>query len=168
MSSTLSGDPATEGPVMLRDVEAKSGTGPITIVLADDHRVVRSGLRMLLEAEDRFEVLAEAGDVSATEQKVLGYRPQVLVLDLNMGGESSLAAIPRLRKNCPETQIVALTMQDDPAFAREALRSGALGYVLKEAADAELVNAVELAAQENPGVRRCAYRGAHHRPQVSG
>lgn len=64
-----------------------------------------------------------------------------------MGGESSLSAIPRIRKNAPETQIVVLTMQDDPAFAREALRSGALGYVLKEAADAELVNAVELAAQ---------------------
>jgi two-component system response regulator NreC len=147
MSSSLFGDSVAEGPVILREMEPKSATGPITIVLADDHRVVRSGLRMLLEAEERFEVLAEAGDVSSTEQKVLGYRPQVLVLDLNMGGESSLAAIPRMRKNTPETQIVVLTMQDDPAFAREALRSGALGYVLKEAADAELVNAVELAAQ---------------------
>ncbi len=147
MSSSLPGDSVAEGPVILREVESKSATGPITIVLADDHRVVRSGLRMLLEAEERFEVLAEAGDVSSTEQKVLGFRPQVLVLDLNMGGESSLGAIPRMRKNAPETQIVVLTMQDDPAFAREALRSGALGYVLKEAADAELVNAVELAAQ---------------------
>jgi two-component system response regulator NreC len=128
------------------EANAERPISPITIVLADDHRVVRSGLRMLLEAEERFEVLAEAGDVNTTEQKVLGYRPQVLVLDLNMGGESSLGAIPRMRKNSPETQIVVLTMQDDPAFAREALRSGALGYVLKEAADSQLVEAVKRAA----------------------
>jgi two-component system response regulator NreC len=126
---------------------AAPARGVTTIVLADDHRVVRSGLRMLLEAEARFAVLAEAGDVSTTEQTVLLHRPQVLVLDLNMGGESSLEAIARIRASSPETQIVVLTMQDDPAFAREALRSGALGYVLKEAADAELVDAVDLAAQ---------------------
>ena len=70
----------------------------------------------------------------------------MLVLDLNMPGEPSLPAIPALREASPETQIVVLTMQDDPAFAREALRAGALGYVLKEAADAELVEAVRLAA----------------------
>jgi two-component system response regulator NreC len=71
----------------------------------------------------------------------------VLVLDLNMGGESSLDAIPRLRADWPETQIVVLTMQEDPAFARAALRAGALGYVLKDAADDELMNAVLLAAR---------------------
>jgi two-component system, NarL family, response regulator NreC len=119
----------------------------ITIVLADDHRVVRSGLRMLLDAEDGFEVVAEAGDVDSTQHKVLGYRPRVLVLDLNMGDESSLPAIPGMLKASPETQIVVLTMQNDPAFAREALRSGAVGYVLKEAADAELVQAVRYAAE---------------------
>jgi two-component system response regulator NreC len=124
-----------------------STTTTITIVLADDHQVVRSGLRMLLEAEDGFEVLAEAGDVATTHQKVLGYRPRVLVLDLNMAGESSLPAIPQIRADSPGTDIVVLTMQDDPAFAREALRAGALGYVLKEAADGELVQAVRLAAK---------------------
>ena len=124
-----------------------STAGTITIVLADDHRVVRSGLRLLLAAEEGFEVLAEAGDVATTEQRVLDCRPRVLVLDLNMGGESSLPAIPRLRQSSPETQIVVLTMQNDPAFAREALRAGALAYVLKDAADAELVQAVRLAAE---------------------
>jgi two-component system, NarL family, response regulator NreC len=119
---------------------------PITIVLADDHRVVRSGLRMLLEAEEGFDVLDEAGDIAATHQKLLDYRPRVLILDLNMSGESSLSAIPRIRADSPDTAIVVLTMQDDPAFAREALRAGALGYVLKEAAEAELVQAVRLAA----------------------
>jgi two-component system, NarL family, response regulator NreC len=124
-----------------------ASSGPITIVLADDHQVVRAGLRMLLQAEEGFDVVAEAGDVATTERRVAAYRPRVLILDLNMPGESSLPAIPRLREAAPETQIVVLTMQNDPAFAREALRSGAIGYVLKEAADSELVQAVRLAAE---------------------
>jgi two-component system, NarL family, response regulator NreC len=118
----------------------------ITIVLADDHRVVRSGLRVLLESDGRFAVLGEAGDVTSAVDQVREWRPRVLVLDLNMGGESSLDAIPGLRAGWPETQIVVLTMQEDPAFARAALRAGALGYVLKDAADDELMNAVVLAA----------------------
>jgi two-component system response regulator NreC len=120
---------------------------PITIVLADDHRVVRSGLRVLLESDGRFAVLGEAGDVTSTVEQIRACRPLVLVLDLNMGGESSLDAIPQLRVDWPETQIVVLTMQEDPAFARAALRAGALGYVLKDAADDELMNAVVLAAR---------------------
>lgn len=120
---------------------------PITIVIADDHQVVRAGLRLLLEAADGFEVVAEAGDVATTERRLAVYHPRVLILDLNMPGESSLPAIPRMRKNAPDTEIVVLTMQNDPAFAREALRAGALGYVLKEAADSELVQAVRMAAE---------------------
>jgi two-component system, NarL family, response regulator NreC len=119
---------------------------PITIVIADDHRVVRAGLRLLLEAEHGFRVIAEAGDVATTERRVTAYHPRVLILDLNMPGESSLPSIPRIRAGAPDTQIVVLTMQNEPAFAREALRAGAIGYVLKEAADAELVAAVRLAA----------------------
>jgi two-component system, NarL family, response regulator NreC len=119
----------------------------ITVVLADDHQVVRSGLRLLLESERHFEVVAEAGDVAATVAAVAEVRPRVLVLDLNMGGESALDAIPRLRTDVPETQIVVLTMQDNPAFAQAALRAGAVGYVLKDAADDELMSAVELAAE---------------------
>ena len=118
----------------------------IRIVLADDHRVVRSGLRLLLEAERGFEVVAEAGDVDAARRYVHGHHPDVLVLDLNMPGGSSLAAIPMIREQSPHTQIVVLTMQQEPAFAREALGAGALGYVLKEAADEELVEAVRRAA----------------------
>jgi two-component system, NarL family, response regulator NreC len=131
---------------MLMDEESAAGGGPITIVIADDHQVVRAGLRLLLEAEEGFRVIAEAGDVATTERRVIAYHPQVLILDLNMPGESSLPAIPRLRASAPDTQIVVLTMQNDPAFAREALRAGAMGYVLKEAADDELVQAVRLAA----------------------
>lgn len=118
-----------------------------TVVIADDHAVVRSGLRMLLDAEPDFEVVAEAGDVDSAVRYVRGHKPAVLILDLNMPGEPSLPAIPRLREEFPETQVVVLTMQNDPAFAREAMRAGALGYVLKEAADAGLVEAVRMAAE---------------------
>lgn len=117
------------------------------MVIADDHRVVRSGLRLLLESEGGFEVLAEADDVAGARHYVRALRPDVLVLDLNMPGESSLSAIPSLREEVPETQIVVLTMQDDPAFAREALKAGALGFVLKRAAETELIEAVRLAAR---------------------
>ena len=124
------------------------GASPIKLVIADDHAVVRSGLRMLLDAEPDMEVVAEAGDVPSALRYVRAHRPTVLILDLNMPGEPSLPAIGTFLETSPETRIVVLTMQSDPAFAREALRGGALGYVLKEAADAELVEAVRLAAQD--------------------
>jgi two-component system response regulator NreC len=114
------------------------------IVLADDHPVARRGVGVLLE-EAGFEVAAEAGDVGATLRKVRAYKPNVLVLDLNMPGGSSLEAIPLLREVSPGTAIVVLTMEAEPAFAREALRNGASAYVLKEAADAELEQAVQRA-----------------------
>ena len=93
----------------------------IGVVIADDHPVVRRGLRQLLESDDRFEVVAEAGDVESARRYVRGHHPAVLVLDLNMPGESSLDAIPKLREEFPGTQIVVLTMQDEPAYARAAL-----------------------------------------------
>jgi two-component system response regulator NreC len=119
----------------------------ITIVLADDHNVVRSGLRLLLNAEEDFAVVADAADAEAALRAVLGYKPTVLVLDLNMPGElTSLDAIPQVRERSPGTAVVVLTMQEDPSFARHALQAGALGYVLKDAADAGLVEAVRRAA----------------------
>lgn len=121
-------------------------SGPVRIVLADDHAVMRSGLRMLLEAEPGYEVVAEAGDAESAVRYVRGHKPDVLILDLNMPGGSGLDIIPRLTEEVPDTRIVVLTMQRDPAFARQALSSGAIGYVLKSAADAELVLAVRLAA----------------------
>jgi two-component system, NarL family, response regulator NreC len=123
-----------------------TAAAPIRLVLADDHAVVRSGLRLLLDSEDGFEVVAEASDVDTARRYVRGHHPTVLVLDLNMPGGSSLEAIPMIREESPDTQIVVLTMQQEPAFAREALGAGALGYVLKEAADEELVEAVRNAA----------------------
>ena len=116
-----------------------------TIVLADDHTIVRSALRRLLEAEREFEVVAEAGEVDQAVRKVLAYKPAVIVLDLTMPGGSSIEAIPRMLAASPATAIVVLTMENEPRFAREALRAGALGFVLKEAADSELVAAVRAA-----------------------
>ena len=120
-----------------------------TIVLADDHTVVRNALRMLLDAEPGFEVVAEAGDVDTAVRYVRGHKPKVLILDLNMPGRASLDAVPDILEASPETEIVILTMQNEPAFARRALQAGVRGYVLKEAADAELVQAVRSAAVGN-------------------
>jgi two-component system, NarL family, response regulator NreC len=116
----------------------------IRLVIADDHAVVRAGLRMVLDAEPDLEVVAEAGEIDTARRMVGAHRPDVLVLDLNMPGPPSLPAIPELAE---QTAVVVLTMQNDPAFARRALQDGAKGYVLKESADAELVGAVRAAAE---------------------
>ena len=120
--------------------------GATTIVLADDHTVVRNALRLLLDAEPGFEVVAEAGDADTAVRYVRGHKPAVLIIDLNMPGRSSLDAVPDIRKASPGTEIVVLTMQNEPAYARRALQAGVRGYVLKEAADGELVQAVRSAA----------------------
>jgi len=118
----------------------------ISLVLADDHTVVRRALRLLLEAEPGFEVVAEAEDAEGAIRYLRGHKPDVLILDLNMPGRPSLEAIPEMLEASPATKIVVLTMQKEPAFARQALQLGVLGYVLKEAADDELVQAVRKAA----------------------
>ncbi len=118
----------------------------ISIVLADDHTVVRRALRLLLEEEPGFEVVAEAEDAEGAIRYLRGHKPDVLILDLNMPGRPSLEAIEDMQEASPGTKIVILTMQQEPAFARRALQQGVLGYVLKEAADDELVQAVRSAA----------------------
>ncbi len=119
---------------------------PLRIVIADDHSVVRRGLRQVLESDPSVEVVAEAEDIEGARRYTRGHKPDVLVLDLNMPGGSTLDAIPEIRGEAPDTQIVILTMQDEPAYARGALGAGVMGYVLKEAADTELVEAVKRAA----------------------
>ena len=114
----------------------------ISIVLADDHEIVRSGIRMVLEEQPDMQVVAEAGDGEGAARYALGHKPQILVLDLNMPGVSGLDAIPRIQEASPATAIIVLTMQAEPAFAREALQSGAKGYVIKQSAASELVGAI--------------------------
>src|SRR5436190_3866736 len=99
---------------------------------------MRSGLKMLLEAEHDLEVVAEAGDVDETIRRLKAYKPEVLLLDLHMPGGPSLRFIPEMREASPGTRIVVLTMQNSAAYVRESLRAGAIGYVTKEAADQEL------------------------------
>jgi two-component system response regulator NreC len=134
-----------EGQIV-ENLVTESPVKPIRVIIADDHSIVRRGLRELLEAEGDFEVVAEAGDIDSAKRYLRGHKPDVLILDLNMPDGSSLEAIPSMRADCPQTRIVVLTMQNEPAYARRALSAGALGYVLKDAADAELVEAVRRAA----------------------
>jgi len=101
---------------------------------------------MLLEQEADLEVVAEAPDGQSARRYVRGHHPRVLILDLNLADGSSMAAIPQLRDEFPGTQIVVLTADREPALARQAMRAGALGYVLKDAAMFELVEAVRDAA----------------------
>ncbi|HLM85662.1 MAG TPA: response regulator transcription factor [Solirubrobacteraceae bacterium] len=114
----------------------------VRIVLADDHAVVRGGLRLLLENEPDLEVVAEANDAESARRYVRGHHPDVLVLDLSMPGGSGLETITGIREESPATQIVVLTAHREPALAQQALGAGALGYVLKDAAIYELVEAV--------------------------
>jgi two-component system response regulator NreC len=117
----------------------------VKIVVADDHAMMREGLRVLLEGQAGFRVVAEAADVATTLRMVGAHRPDVLVLDINMGGEVSLPSIPEILERAPATHIVVLTMQGDPEFAEAALQAGAVGYVVKESASEELVTAIRLA-----------------------
>lgn len=118
----------------------------ISIVLAEDHTVARRALRLLLEEEPDFEIVAEAEDTDEAIRCVRDRKPTILILDLKMPGMPSLEAIPSIQEASPETGIVVLTMQKEPAFARQALQLGVRGYVLKEAADDELVQAVRRTA----------------------
>ena len=114
----------------------------IRIVLVDDHAVVRSGLRLLLDAQDDMEVVGEAGNAKDAVFRARALKPDVILLDVVMPGESGIEVLPQLLKESPETKVLVLSMQDDPSYVREAFAAGASGYVLKEAADEEVVSAV--------------------------
>lgn len=118
----------------------------ITIVLADDHAVVRGALRSLLDNQEDLEVVGEVGDLAGAREAVDRHSPQVLVLDVNMPDGLGVDAVPGLLSSAPETQIVLLTMERDLTLARRALDAGALGYLFKDAAHLELIEAVRAAA----------------------
>jgi two-component system response regulator NreC len=114
----------------------------IRIVLIDDHAVVRSGLSLLLDAEDDIEVVGEGGSAQDAIFRARALKPDVMLLDVVMPGESGIEVLPKLIKESPETKVLVLSMQDDPSYVREAFAAGASGYVLKEAVDEEVVAAV--------------------------
>jgi DNA-binding NarL/FixJ family response regulator len=131
-----------------------STRGRARIVLADDHAVMRHGLKLLLDAEPEFEVVEEVGDLAAVRRSLREHRPSVLLLDLDMPGGSTLNAIPQLVLEAPDTRIVVLTMHSEAALARAVLRAGASAFVVKEVADTELIEAVRRAAAGEPYVSR--------------
>jgi two-component system response regulator NreC len=114
----------------------------IRVLIVDDHAVVRSGLRRVLEAEDDIEVVGEAGDMRGAVFEARAQKPDVVLMDVVMPGPTGIEATPAVLKEAPETKVLVLSMQDDPHYVREAFSAGASGYVLKEAADAEVVDAV--------------------------
>lgn len=118
----------------------------ITVAIADDHAIVRDGLRLILRAQDDIEVVGEAKDIAGAMALLETERPDVLLLDINLGSESGLDALPRFRALRPETAILVLTMQKEPLHARHALDEGAAGYVLKDSAAQELVRAIRAVA----------------------
>jgi len=117
------------------------------ILVVDDHAVVRSGLRLLLSAEEDFDVVGDAGNARDAVFEARALKPDVILLDVVMPGESGIEVLPRLKQEAPDAKVLVLSMQDDPRYVHEAFSQGANGYVLKEAADAEVVSAVrEIAA----------------------
>jgi two-component system response regulator NreC len=114
----------------------------IRVVVVDDHAVVRSGLKRVLEAEADIEVVAEAGSVRDAVFEARAHKPDVIVMDVVMPGESGIEGTPLVLHEAPEAKVLVLSMQDDPRYVREAFAAGASGYVLKEAADTDVVEAV--------------------------
>ena len=118
----------------------------IRVLIVDDHAVVRSGLRLLLEGEDGIEVVGEAGTVRDAIFEVRVGKPDVILLDVMMPGKTGIQGAPELLKEAPGAKLLVLSMQDDPRYVREAFGAGVAGYVLKEAADTEVVDAVRQVA----------------------
>jgi len=118
----------------------------IRVLVVDDHAVVRSGLRRVLDAEPDIETVAEAPNAERAVFEALEHKPDLVLLDIVMPGKSGIEAMPALLQAVPEAKVLVLSMQDDPRYVREAFEAGASGYVLKEAADTEVVGAVRAVA----------------------
>jgi two-component system response regulator NreC len=118
----------------------------IRVLVVDDHAIVRSGLRRVLDAEEDIETVGEAPSAERAVFEALEHKPDVVLLDVVMPGKSGIEGLPAILQAVPETRVLVLSMQDDPRYVREAFEAGASGYVLKEAADTEVVDAVRAVA----------------------
>ena len=116
----------------------------IRVVVVDDHAVVRSGIKLLLDSHEDIEVVGEAGNAKDAIFRVREQTPDVILLDLVMPGEGGIEVLPKLLKEAPDAKVLVLSMEDDPSYVREAFAAGASGYVLKEAADEEVVDAIRV------------------------
>ncbi len=119
----------------------------IRVFIADDHAVLRAGLRLLIQAQDDMQVVGEAGDFAEALAQLRMVQPEVITLDLSMPGGLGLGAIEKIRDRLPGSRVIVLTMHDDPAYLRTALAMGAAGYVVKSAADTELISAIRAVHQ---------------------
>ncbi len=119
----------------------------IRVLLADDHALLRAGLRMLINAQPDLEIVGEAGDSHEAARLARQLHPDVLILDLTMPGGQSIPTIEQLRQECPQTRVLVLTMHDDAAYLRAVLAAGGFGYVVKTAADADLLTAIRAVSQ---------------------
>ena len=119
----------------------------IRVLVVDDHAVVRAGLRRVLDAEPDIETVSEAATAERAVFEALEHRPDVVLMDVVMPGKSGIEGTPSLLQAVPEAKVLVLSMQDDPRYVREAFDAGASGYVLKEAADTEVVSAVRAVAR---------------------
>src|SRR2546426_734142 len=114
----------------------------VRVLIVDDHAVVRAGLRLLIDAESDLEAVGEAGSARDAVFKARSLKPDVILMDVVMPDQSGLDVVPMLLHERPETKVLVLSMQDDPQYVRQAFAAGASGYVLKEAADTEVVSAI--------------------------
>jgi DNA-binding NarL/FixJ family response regulator len=119
----------------------------VRVLIVDDHAVVRAGIKLLLEAEDDLEPVGEAGTGRDAIFQARALKPDVILLDVVMPDQSGLDVLPTLLHEQPDTKVLVLSMQDDPQYVREAFAAGASGYVLKEAADTEVVAAIREVAK---------------------
>lgn len=133
----------------------------IRVVIADDHAVLRAGLRTLMNAEQDMQVVGEANDGNEAVAVVSAVQPDVVLLDLTMPRRDGLSAIPHIRKTCPRAQILVLSMHDDPSYLHAVLAAGGSGYVVKTAEDAELLTAIRTVAQRRTFVDHAMGEGAH-------
>ncbi|HET8811664.1 MAG TPA: response regulator transcription factor [Gaiella sp.] len=119
----------------------------IRVVIVDDHAILRAGLRRVLEAEPDIEVVGEAPSADRAVFEAISGRPDVVLMDVMMPGKTGIEGMPAVLQAAPDARVLVLSMQDDPRYVREAFEAGAAGYVLKEAADSEVVDAVRAVAE---------------------